>query len=114
MHLEAHALADAGSKSIRFPGPLALVPAGAPATDTDSQEVRPVRPVCWAPLSPRRKEEGFAALRLWPVPSLQLSPIPRGLGASQMVSIAVKDRLGGSGINSQNERLGLGTKHSAS
>lgn len=45
MHLEAHALADAGSKSVRLPGSLALVPAGAPATDTDSQEVR-------APLSP--------------------------------------------------------------
>ena len=33
VHLEPHALADAGGKSVRLPGPLAPVPAGTPATD---------------------------------------------------------------------------------
>ena len=37
LHLEPHALADAGGKSVRLPGPLAPVPAGTPAIDTDAQ-----------------------------------------------------------------------------
>lgn len=57
MHLEAHALADAGSKSIRFPGPLTLVPAGAPATDTDPQAVRPLTPICWRLQGPLKVSE---------------------------------------------------------
>lgn len=60
------------------------------------------------------KEEGFVALRPVAGPLITTFSYPRGLSASQLVSIAVKDRLGGSGINSQKERFGLDTKHSSS
>lgn len=82
VHREMHALADAGCESIGFPGPLAPVPAGAPATDTESQEVRPLRPFPWGSTAPLGLSGGFCCSEAWGCssPSSQRAGcLPRGL-----------------------------------
>lgn len=105
VHLETHALADAGGKSIRFPGPLALVPAGAPAIDrfTRSRASENYLFGSTVPWGYGRGTCGSEACGLSSHYNFHLSQ-------RQMVSVAVKHRPTGSGINPLYKQCSLDKK----